>query len=255
MIDDDQHFSQDGTRLVWRGDGETLVVEPWGPDSLRVRSRIMAPVEDADWALLPQPEEHARIDIDGTTARITHGGITAVLVSESSYGYQAGYEENRCRITYLDRHGDVLLAEVGTGGALHLQAREQRPHLGGDFRITAAFETAPGERLYGMGLYQQDILDLAGSTFELAHRNSQSSVPFVLSSRGYGFLWHDPAIGRATFARNRIEWTAETSRQLDYWITAGDTPADISRAYARATGSAPMMPEHGLGFWQCRLRY
>ncbi|MFT2690244.1 TIM-barrel domain-containing protein [Clavibacter zhangzhiyongii] len=255
MIDDDQHFTTDGTRLVWRGDGETLVVEPWGPDSLRVRSRIMAPVADSDWALLPQPEADARIEVDGATARITNGGITAVLVSESSYGYQTGYEENRCHVTFLDRHGEVLLEEIGTGGALHLRAREQRPHLGGDFRITASFATGPDERLYGMGLYQQDILDLAGSTFELAHRNSQASVPFVMSSRGYGFLWHDPAIGRATFAANRIEWTAETSEQLDYWITAGDTPADISRAYARATGSAPMMPEHGLGFWQCRLRY
>jgi len=38
-------------------------------------------------------------------------------------------------------------------------------------------------------------------------------------------------------------------------VTAGDTPADISRSYADATGHAPMMPEHGLGFWQCKLRY
>nr|WP_241744160.1 TIM-barrel domain-containing protein [Cellulosimicrobium arenosum] len=106
-----------------------------------------------------------------------------------------------------------------------------------------------------MGQYQQHVLDLKGSTFELAHRNSQASVPFVLSSAGYGFLWNDPAIGRATFARNRTEWYAETTRQLDYWVTAGETPAAITRAYADATGHAPMMPERGLGFWQCKLRY
>ena len=39
------------------------------------------------------------------------------------------------------------------------------------------------------------------------------------------------------------------------WITAGDTPAEISLAYATATGFVPMMPEYGLGFWQCKLRY
>ncbi len=42
---------------------------------------------------------------------------------------------------------------------------------------------------------------------------------------------------------------------MDYFITAGDTPEDISLNYARATGFAPMMPEYGLGFWQCKLRY
>ena len=30
--------------------------------------------------------------------------------------------------------------------------------------------------------------------------------------------------------------------KLDYWITAGDTPAEIEEAYANATGKVPMMP-------------
>ena len=116
-------------------------------------------------------------------------------------------------------------------------------------------ESDPGEMLFGMGQYQQHLLDLKGSTFELAHRNSQASVPFVLSSAGYGFFWHDPSIGRATFGRNRTEWHASSTRQLDYWVTAGDTPAEIVRAYTAVTGRPPMMPEYGLGFWQCKLRY
>ena len=52
-----------------------------------------------------------------------------------------------------------------------------------------------------MGQYQQDDLDLKYTTLELAHRNSQASVPFVLSSLGYGFLWHNPAIGQVTFGK------------------------------------------------------
>ena len=77
----------------------------------------------------------------------------------------------------------------------------------------------------------------------------------MLSSAGYGFFWHEPSIGRATFAPNRTEWHARSTRQLDYWITAGHTPPQIVRAYSAGTGRVPMMPEHGLGFWQCKLRY
>ena len=42
---------------------------------------------------------------------------------------------------------------------------------------------------------------------------------------------------------------------MDYWITAGDTPAEIEEAYARVTGTVPMMPDYAMGFWQCKLRY
>ena len=42
---------------------------------------------------------------------------------------------------------------------------------------------------------------------------------------------------------------------LDYWVVAGETPREIVEAYAEVTGKVPMMPEYGLGFWQCKLRY
>ena len=80
-------------------------------------------------------------------------------------------------------------------------------------------------------------------------------MPFYLSNKGYGFLWNNPALGNVSFSRNVTTWTAETTRQLDYWVCAGDTPAEIEECYVNATGHAPMMPEYGLGYWQCKLRY
>ncbi|WP_084800307.1 glycoside hydrolase family 31 protein, partial [Promicromonospora kroppenstedtii] len=189
-------------------------------------------------------------------ATLVNGGLRVELTTTTGFSEVVGYEVSHCDLAFYDADGRLLLRELDRGGSLQLRARDFRPRLGDDgHTLTASFESDPDEKLYGMGQYQQHVLDLKGSTFELAHRNSQASVPFVMSSAGYGFLWHDPAIGRATFARNRTEWHAESTRQLDYWVTAGRTPAQISRAYADATGHAPMMPERGLGFWQCKLRY
>jgi len=98
-------------------------------------------------------------------------------------------------------------------------------------------------------------LNLKGYTLELAQRNSQVSIPFYVSSAGYGFLWNNPALGQVSFSYNATQWTADVTKQLDYWITAGDTPAEIEEAYAGVTGKVPMMPEYGLGLWQCKLRY
>ena len=124
-----------------------------------------------------------------------------------------------------------------------------------DYKITLRFEGQDGEKIYGLGQRQEKQLNMKGCCLELAQRNTQSSIPFALSNRGYGFLWNNPAIGRVTFANNLTEWTAECTEHMDLWITAGDTPAEIEEAYANATGKVPMMPDYATGFWQCKLRY
>ncbi|AIQ39557.1 glycoside hydrolase family 31 protein [Paenibacillus sp. FSL R7-0297] len=240
-------FQSSDNRLIWQGNGETLCLEAWGKDSLRVRSAMMGDILDTDYALLAQDNEEVEIVINGHEASIRHGKLKAILRYHSWF--------KNCRISFYNQEGTLLLEELDNHGSLNLSARKFKPIIGGDFRLTASFESNAAEKLYGMGQYQQDILNIKYCNLELAHRNSQASVPFVLSSLGYGLLWHNPAVGRVSFGKNVTEWVAESTKQLDYWITAGDAPADIEANYASVTGFVPMMPEYGLGFWQCKLRY
>ena len=62
---DMQTMSREGNKLVHRWDGETLVVEPWGNNSLRVRSAVMREPEDTDYALLPQADTAVSITVGG----------------------------------------------------------------------------------------------------------------------------------------------------------------------------------------------
>jgi len=249
-------FELEGSAVVWRGNGETLRVEAWGANSLRVRSRMMGDILDTDYALLPATDNDVDILVDGDVAVVRNGKIHAVLHAVSVHNAAAiNRDQSRCELEFRTTTGRTLLKELSPGGSLRFRARHFEAISGGDHQLTASFESDPHERLYGMGQYQQHVMDLKGSILELAHRNSQASVPFVLSSAGYGFFWHNPSIGSATFGRNRTEWRSRSSRQLDYWITAGDQPSEIVRAFATATGKAPMMPDYALGFWQCKLRY
>jgi alpha-D-xyloside xylohydrolase len=243
-------YSIEDGKLIFENNGETLQIEAWGENSLRVRSRMMGEIIDTDYALLPNISNiKAKIEIDDETqaATIKNGKITAII-NHSRW-------ETPGRISFYNDKGELLLKEISRGGALKLQARAFKPIIGGDHKLIVSFEGNDNEKIYGMGQYQQETFDLKGSTLELAHRNSQASVPFLFSSKGYGFLWHNPAIGKVNFAKNRTEWFAESTKQLDYWITAGDSPAEIEMAYGKAAGTVPMMPEYGLGFWQCKLRY
>ena len=77
----------------------------------------------------------------------------------------------------------------------------------------------------------------------------------MVSNRGYAFLWNSPAIGRVELAENGTRWVADSARQIDYWVTAGEEPAALLSNYADATGHAPCFPDWASGFWQSRLRY
>ena len=185
----------------------------------------------------------AQISTGEYEASILNGAIRAEL--------KVNPWENALQITFYNRKGDVFLQEIPSGGTLQKKARHFKCLSGGSYYLKASFVSNPGKKIYGMGQYQQEIMDLKGCNLELAHRNWQVSIPFYLSSLGYGFLWHNAAVGEVHFGSNTTEWIAEDTLQLDYWITAGDTPAQIVGTYMEVTGKPPMMPEYGLGFWQC----
>jgi len=245
-------LKKDGNTLVFQFDAETLRIEPWGDNSLRVRAVHQKEFSAEDWALTESQGGEAQIVIDEKGAEIRHGKIRATI---TKMGWLRIYNQEGKELLreYCRTRRDIFSY---TCSALEVEAREFRPIIGGDFSLTARFESLDSkEKIFGMGMYQQPNLNLKGSDLELAHRNSQASVPFFISSLGYGFLWNNPAVGRAVFGRNIMTFEACSTKALDYWVTAGDTPAEIVEAYAKVTGTVPMMPEYGLGFWQCKLRY
>ena len=236
-------IKQDPHRLVWQQDDRYLWIEAWGENSLRVRSgRHLPMMRNENWALTEEKGDAvAYITYEEKQATLQNGKITAIVNLQGQISFWRNAE--KCLLQeFWRQRGEIGEDESAHGqyvSALNLQAREFKPIPGGKYTIKARFEANDGEKLFGMGQYQQPNLDLKGCMLELAQRNSQASVPFLLSNRGYGFLWNNPAVGRVTFAQNGTEWVAEVSEQLDYWVTAGDTPAEISAAYARVTGTPP----------------
>lgn len=239
-------------RLLFHYDAEELWIEPWGRNALRIRATKNCSMPEENWALQATAPAECQMRMTEQGAEIINGKIRASI---SKLG----------KIIFYNQNGKVLLEEYWRNrndildpkcSAIEVEAREFKPNIGANYHLTMRFESQDKkEKLYGMGQYQQPYLDLKGMDFEMAHRNSQASVPFLLSSRGYGFLWNNPAVGRAVLGSNIISFEAFSTKALDYWVTAGDTPREIEETYASVTGTVPMMPEYGLGFWQCKLRY
>lgn len=239
-------------RLVYHYDAEEVWIEAWGANALRVRATKENRMPEEDWALCRKEDAEAEISFTEQGARIVNGKIRAEITKLGKI--MVYHADGRLILEeYCRNRRDLLDAKCS---AIEVEAREFKPIQGGDYHLTMRFESVDkNEKIYGMGQYQQPYLDLKGLDLEMAHRNSQASVPFAVSSLGYGFLWNNPGVGRAVFGKNIMSFEAYSAKALDYWVTAGDTPAEIEEAYAAVTGTVPMMPEYGLGFWQCKLRY
>lgn len=74
-------MQQDPRRLVWQQNDRYLWIEPWGENSLRVRSGRHLPVmRNEDWALTePVAESQCHIDYEHHQATLTNGKIIAIV--------------------------------------------------------------------------------------------------------------------------------------------------------------------------------
>ena len=119
-------FIQDRGALLARRGGETLRIEPWGPDSLRIRAWMYDSRSGADWALTetPAPAE-TRIHIgeeeerqgDGTFTKVPFASVEngRIRVDEDLLYYtESGYETI---VKMGERIGKSKKLSKGTGPA------------------------------------------------------------------------------------------------------------------------------------------
>ena len=238
----------EGKRVIFECEGELIYLEPYGENTIRFRSSASLKIDTGlDWTLLTaQVPEEASSYLADDRAVIENGSIRAEILGDGT-------------VTYFDRNGRVLLTELWLdkrmGTAPQRKAREYR-HLAGDsFRTEIYFAADETEHFYGLGQEANDCLDLKGCTVDLIQKNTKCTIPFVMSSKGYGFIWNNPSVGTADLTCNHTRWKSEASKQVDYLVIGGEKPADIMRDYTRLTGRADVLPEWAAGFWQSRLRY
>jgi alpha-D-xyloside xylohydrolase len=235
-------FQQEDNTLIWEYNQEKIKIEPWGLDSLRVQGMVNGQLKNETLNALLTPEPSSpQIKITPQEASITNGAITAQLCPQGTVRFINNFTN------------EEIVSEVWQKFP---QPERRFKSIGGNlFRTQVKFEAYDGERFYGLGQHKHGNLNQKGCIIDLLQLNSKVCIPFLLSNRGYGFLWNNPSVGRVELGQNHTRWIADATSQLDYWITVGATPARIVENYVDATGHAPQLPEWATGFWQCKLRY
>jgi alpha-D-xyloside xylohydrolase len=235
-------FDEERHVVLWRREHEVLELSAPGQDSVRVRCALYRLEDDIPHGLVEAPA--------GAFDEV-QAGSTLVAVS----GRLEIRGDERGSLTFVDRiRGEELLAESANHnwwpGSRYFSSTGN-----GYYRIEQRFRGYDGEKLFGFGQRTHGRLDHKGMVIDLVQRNAEVSIPFALSDRGYGFLWNSPAVGRAELMADSTRWVADSARQIDYVVVAGETPRDIMGRYTELVGRAPALPEWASGFWQSKLRY
>jgi len=129
------------------------------------------------------------------------------------------------RLRFLDRQGKLLLAEAGSRRIEPSRLGDEVVHI-----AEQAFEAPADERLFGTGCFQDGALDLRALPRRLTQVNTQISLPFLLSSKGYGLLWHNRGMAELNPPAHRLELAkgvAGEARTTDVTTTSGN--ARVSR--------------------------
>ncbi|MGH9504622.1 MAG: glycoside hydrolase family 31 protein [Terriglobales bacterium] len=154
-------------------------------------------------------------------------------------------------ITYRDLEGKQLVQEA---------TRKLTPVKvnGEDTYRAESFINIYGSReaLYGLGQHQAGVWNYRGESVDISQDNTNISIPFLLSSQGYGIYWNNDSRSRFNnrFA-NYLYISSEVADNIDYYFFYGPDFDRIIAAYRELTGQAPMFGKWAYGFWQCKNRY
>lgn len=215
-----------------------VCIEAYGRDCIRVRASRNTVLSDEAWTLLAPFEVQCDI-VGGEDKAVLTNGVLSVELTTIWCDYQL--------VFYMDNKEILRTRKEDDGIFRHIE--------GNNYCVKAVFEANDDEHFYGLGQEQQSCFDRKGCSYDLVHYNTKSSMTFVYSSLGYGFLWNSPGTGRCELTRNHTLWLCDSAYQADYIIIGGGTPVKVMQRYCELTGFAPKFPEWAAGFWQSKMRY
>jgi alpha-D-xyloside xylohydrolase len=108
----------------------------------------------------------------------------AVIVVAGSLSAQV--DRRSGALTFMDARGAVLLREDIAGRRLAPATAGQTAAV-----LQDTFVSPRDEYLFGGGQFQDGYLNVRDLPRRLTQVNTQIAIPFLLSSKGYGLLWHN----------------------------------------------------------------
>jgi alpha-D-xyloside xylohydrolase len=271
----------EGQRLELDRNGETIVLEPYAPNILRVtlslqrdaaRSApgygLIAAPDASGWKASENREANfykssrivATVEKDGPAGEVPE--------TQRDMAHYFGGTTPGARIRFRTPEGTTLLRLDGWSQAVPNQKdgtaqlnNDRRPTDDPFFTVAASFASPDDEHYYGLGQNQEGFLDLRNHVVRCWHDynapgGQSSCVPFIVTNKGYGLVWDNPSKTTVSFGFNeQTRWSSEVGNRVSFFVIAGATADEIYAGYRLLTGATPLLPKSAYGYMQSKQRY
>jgi len=237
----------------------TVSLTPWADDSIRIQ--IAGPGNTiADPPLMAlidsgPPSLTTKVSGDGVSS-LTNGNLYVTVDPTTSLVTATRVSD-----------GAVLLKQTGMiFGQPNVPVTRQN-----SYSAYVSFQGTPNEKIYGLGEHRTGTVQMspyykrfADSQDYAQSHGGDVSIPWYMSSLGYGFVWNLPSYGYTNLTENSLQWFSNATLTIDMWITTTSTEFNANTTsqytqllsnYVDAVGHAPTMPYYSTGFIQCKDRY
>lgn len=174
-------------------DGGRLTVQPLLDNAVRVR-----------FTRDDKPSELSLILTEKVALPAYHVRESGQTLTLELPKLRASFDRATGAITFSNADGHVLLRELpGTRRVLTGTVQGEPT-----WSVAQSFDSPAEERLFGTGQFQDGFLNVRDLPRRLTQVNTQIAIPLVVSSRGFGLLWHNYGLTEFNPADERIVLTA-----------------------------------------------
>jgi alpha-D-xyloside xylohydrolase len=269
-------------RLELDRKGETIVLEPYAPNILRVTLSLQpeSALASPGYGVLAAPDtagwsasRTAQADVYGSSRMVVtvdreppSGPPPQQTMADIAKYFNGSTPDTN--ITFRTPEGIKLLELTGwsqdvpnhKSGTASLE-HDRRPTDPQFYTVGATFASPDDEHYYGLGQNQEGFLDHRGHPVHCWADYTASAapsfcVPLLITNKGYGLLWDNPSKTTIEPGFNeQTRWVSEAGNRVSFFVIAGATADEIYAGYKLLTGPTHMLPKAAYGYIQCKQRY
>ena len=187
-------FAVDGNTVTVETRSGNFVLKPLADNALRVKFQTADVQSLPEWVYV-ENDVKTRIDVTADREKVE---VRLPLM-------RAEIDKQSAQISFYDTCGNLILNELSR--SIVADSVQDRA----TFNVTETFCSPADEHLYGLGQFQDGYLDVRQLPRRLTQVNTQISIPFVLSSKGYGLLWNNYGLTNFNIPTESIELVKKTA--------------------------------------------
>jgi alpha-D-xyloside xylohydrolase len=187
-----KEFHRDSNGVTFTATAGTMRIEFCGDRVVHVVASPTAEIPTPKVPIVLQPcnAKSLQVASDKNKVRLSTEEVTVSVDRSTS------------AVSFSNKDGAPLLAEPKEGGkAFDVPSVFETK----TWQVQQTFSSPSDESLYGLGQHQEGIFNVRGVPIRLYQANTNISVPFLLSSKGYGILWNNAALTDFNPADQSIE--------------------------------------------------